>query len=57
MRFRIWEERRPQGVVAGCPDGHVIAERGEIVVVLVARDWNEALRAMAMAAQLPKEEP
>lgn len=56
MRFVLYEERKPVGCVM-TQQGAVMSERGEIVVVLVARDWNEALRAMAMAAQLPKEEP
>lgn len=45
-RVRYWREQTPRRCVM-TPEGPVFAEKGEVVVVFVAEDANEALRALA----------
>ena len=44
-RAMCWEEWQPRTIMT--PQGAVFAEKGDVVVVLVAKTWDEALRALA----------
>lgn len=52
MKARAWLEYQHRAV--STPDGPMIAEKGDIVVVLVVPSWSEAFSAMQ--ALLPKQE-
>ena len=44
IRVRAWQETTLSQRVLNTGDGLVIVNRGDIAIVIVAKDWNEALR-------------
>ena len=52
MKARAWQEFQHRAISS--PDGPIIAEKGDIVVVLVVPSWSDAFTAMQ--SLLPKPE-
>ena len=54
MKLRAWKEFMDRRTVMATSDGPIVAERGDVVMVVVAESWDAAARVIA---QLDKPIP